>query len=124
MAVAASTDDVRFSTATANLTYYDPSATAQLAPGQQLALASSRSGFYRVQLGEVVADPTKEVLIVAGTNFAPFARHGDLLCRYGPAVLARPEAAVCFRYRIYAWVPVRRRRRSRCRRGARQRRRS
>ena len=97
--VSASTDDVRYSTVTSNITYYDPDVTAQLTPRQQLAISARQSGFYRLSnagefRGEIVPDPTKAVLTFAGSNFAPFDELGMLLCRYGPTPIRRDDANI------------------------------
>ena len=46
--VAASTDDVHFSTVVGTLTYYDPSRTARVASGQQLAISTVQAGFLKL----------------------------------------------------------------------------
>ena len=43
--------------------------TAQVTRGQQLAIASQQSGFYRISLGELEDDPSKAVLTFAGKGW-------------------------------------------------------
>ena len=87
--VSATTDDRRYSTRQATLTYYDPSRPAEVSAGQQLAITTAQSGFLRRVQGQTEVDETKPTITLAGANFAPFATHGTLLCRYGPTEILR-----------------------------------
>ena len=71
--VAASTDDRRFSTHRATLTYYDPLQTAQVAPGQQLALATQLSGYLKRVLDDVEIDETIQAVQIRREMEAMFA---------------------------------------------------
>ena len=92
--VAASTDDVQFSSETQTLTYYDPSQPAYVAPGQRLALAESESGFLKVDPdpvndGGVLIDDSKAQVTLLGSNFVNITTPRRLLCRFGTAPTRR-----------------------------------
>lgn len=96
-AVAASTDDARYSDAVGTITYHDTSRPATLFAGQQIAISAAESGFllYGDDGGiEVEEDASKPTITLAGENFAPLTERGLLLCRFGPAVVERPPAMV------------------------------
>ena len=76
--VAASTDDVTYSTQIAQLTYYDPRRKAELLPFQKVSVP--------------VANSAPSVTL-RGANFAPFAPPA-LLCRYGEEVTLRDGAII------------------------------
>lgn len=95
--VATSTDDTIFSTANPTFTYYDPTTRANIAPGQRLALAESDSGFLiqdPQNEGVILYDDTKEKITLHGSNFANFTVDGQLLCRFGDAILRRDASFI------------------------------
>ena len=95
--VAASTDDVLFSTNNPTFTYYDPLSRANVAPGQRLALAETDSGFLiqdPQNPGVILYDNTKELITLSGSNFANFTADGQLLCRFGSEILRRDTSFI------------------------------
>lgn len=94
--VAATTDDILFSSNTSILTYYDPANGAIVVPGQELPVPASASGyvFYDIEKSQAVPIEFPYVHSVFGHNFYPssLVTPHALLCRYGEApVVQQPH---------------------------------